>query len=109
MSGRSFARSAAKRSRANTTANVTKVFIPAKRSSCVVALFRVPRTGVVVADSPAQMPWVDTSGRKPVVFASNPYWTKKPPKDKRHGSKSSSRLKLLQGWWHRSRYWHSHT
>ena len=109
MSGRSFARSAAKHSLANTTANATKVFTPAKRSSCVVALFRVPRIGAVVADLLAQMPWVDTSGRKPVVFASNPYWTKKPPKDKRHGSKSSSRLKLLQGWWHRSRYWHSHT
>ena len=97
MSGRSFARSAAKRSRANTTANVTKVFTPAKRSSCVVALFRVPRTGAVVADLPAQMPWVDTSGRKLVAFASNPYLTKRLPKDRRPGSKNSSRYKLQQG------------
>ena len=109
MSGRSFARSAAKRSRANTTANVTKVFTPAKRSSCVVALFRVPRTGAVVADLPAQMPWVDTSGRKLVAFASNPYLTKRLPKDRRPGSKNSSRHKLQQGWWHHSHCWPSHT
>jgi hypothetical protein len=109
MSGRSFARSAAKRSRANTTANVTKVFTPAKRSSCVVALFRVPRTGAVAADLPAQMPWVDTSGRKLVAFASNPYLTKRLPKDRRPGSKNSSRHKLQQGWWHHSHCWPSHT
>jgi hypothetical protein len=72
VSDRSFARSAVKHSLTNTTASVTKVCILARRNPCVVALFRVVRAGAVVADSPAQMPWVDTSGRRLVVFALKP-------------------------------------
>jgi hypothetical protein len=109
MSDRSFARSAAKHSLVNTTANATKVCTLARRNSCVVALFRVPRTGAVVADLLAQMPWVGTSGRRQVVFASNPYWTKRLLNGRRPGSKNSSRHKLPQGWWHRSRCWPSRT
>jgi hypothetical protein len=96
-SDRSFARSAARHSLANTTANATKVCTLARRSLCVAALSRVAQTGAVVADSPAQMPWVVTSGRKLAVFASNPYWTKRPLKDRRPGSKNSNRHKLLLG------------
>jgi len=91
MSARSFARCAAKHSLANTTASVTKVCTLARRSSCVAALSRVVRTGAVVADSPAQTPWVAISGRRLVVFASSPYWTKKLLTGKRPGSRNSSR------------------
>jgi hypothetical protein len=96
-SDRSFARSAARHSLANTTANATKVCTLARRSSCVAALSRVAQTGAVVADSPAQMPWVVTSGRKLAVFASNPCWMKKLLRGKRPGSRNSSRHKLLLG------------
>jgi hypothetical protein len=96
MSDRSFARCAAKHSLANTTASVTKVCTLARRSSCVAALSRVVRTGAVVADSPAQMPWAATSDQRLVGSASSPYWMKKLLKDRRPGSKSSSKHKLPQ-------------
>jgi hypothetical protein len=72
-SGRSFARSAAKRSLANTTASVTKVCTLARRSLYAVALSRVARAGAVVADLAVQMLWVDTSDRTLVGSASNLY------------------------------------
>jgi hypothetical protein len=96
-SDRSFARSAARHSLANTTANATKVCTLARRSSCVAALSRVVRTGAVVADSPARMPWAATSGRKLVGFALNPCWMKKLLRGKRPGSRNSSRHKLPLG------------
>ena len=98
MNDRSCVQSAAKRSHANTTANATKVYTPVRKSSCVAALFRAARAGVVVADSRAQMPWVDTSGQKPVVSASNLCLTKRLLKDKRPGLKNNSRHKLPQDW-----------
>jgi len=109
MSGLSFARFAAKHSPANTTASVMRVCTLVRRSSFVAALFRVAQAGAVVAGLLAQMPWADTSGRKLVVSASNHYWMKRRRKDRRHGLKNSSRLKLPQGWWHHSPCWPSHT
>ena len=96
-SDHSFARSAAKHLPANTTASDTKVCTLGRRSSCVAGLSRVVRTGAVVADSPAQTPWVAISGRRLVEFASNPCWTKKLLRGKRPGSRNSSRHKSPLG------------
>ena len=94
----SFAQFVAKHSRASTIASVTKGFTLARRNLCAVVPCKVMLVGGAAADSLAQMPWVDTSDRRLGAFASNHYWTKRLPRGRRHGLKSSSRRRWLPAW-----------
>jgi hypothetical protein len=97
-SGLSFVRYAVRPLHANTIASVTKVFIRARRNSCVKDHYRAAPAGAAGADSLVPMPWAATSGQKLDEYASNLCSMRKPPRDKRLGSKSSSRHKLQQVW-----------
>jgi hypothetical protein len=90
-----------KRLHVSTIASATKVFTRAKRSSFVEETCRLVQAGVVGVGSLVQTLWADTSDRKPDESASNPCLTRKPPRDGKHGLKSSNRHKLLQVWWRR--------
>ena len=103
----SFAQSAVKPLHASTIASATRVFIPARRSSYAKVPYKVVQAGVAGADLLVRMLWAATSGQKPDEFASNLCSTRKPPRGRRRGSKSSSRHKLQQVWW-RHCPWRSH-
>ena len=91
-----FAQSAVKPSHVSTTASAMKVFTRARRSSCAKVLYRAARAGAVDAGLLVRMPWVVISGQKQAESASNLCSTRKRPRGKRRGWKSSSRHKLQQ-------------
>lgn len=96
--GPSYVRYAVKLSLASMIANVTKAYIPARRSLCAKVISRAVASGVAVGDLPGRTPWVGISALKRGASASSLSSMRRCWNASGSGTSSGCSRRMHRGW-----------